>query len=71
MHVPLLLAMVVFEVLMEFLSIPHQWLTVARRNFYQPVLVWVYCDHAIMEVWHGMYNMYLHPLVGVRLKFLS
>ena len=28
-----------------------RWLTMARRNFYQPILVQIYCDSTIMEAW--------------------
>ena len=28
-----------------------RWLTIARRNFYQHILVQIYCDCTIIEVW--------------------
>ena len=37
-----------FKVIIESLSICH---LAARRNFYQPALVCMYQDYAIMEVW--------------------
>ena len=33
------------------------WLTTTRRNFSQYVLVWIYCDCAIMEVWLPFHDM--------------
>ena len=54
------------------------WLTTARRNSYQPVLVRIYRNSAILEAWlpfkarmasfHDVLNMYPQN-VTVRLKF--
>ena len=43
--------MAAFEVLTESLSIRHLVLTTAKRNSYQPVLVCIYRNCAIVEAW--------------------
>ena len=71
-----LLMMAAFKVLSESLWI--WWLTIARRNSYQPVLVRIFRNCAIVEAWlpfmtcreciHDVQNMYPQNIT-VRLKF--
>ena len=49
------------------------WLTTAWRNFYQPVLVRIHCDSAIMEAWLPFHDvLWGNHLLALRAwKFLT